>query len=144
MSATRALYIPFDHLHREYGILQRADKAQDHILFVESERMRSGRNWHPERLFFLISSARHFVEALRAEGFNVDYVQAPTTKDGIKDFLKKNPELTLHATVQSSFRLQETLEELGAHFVENDFFLTPRALFEEWAARQKNYLMEKN
>jgi len=142
MSATRALYIPFDHLHREYGILQRADKAQDHILFVESERMRSGRNWHPERLFFLISSARHFVEALRAEGFNVDYVQAPTTKDGIKDFLKKNPELTLHATVQSSFRLQETLEELGAHFVENDFFLTPRALFEEWAARQKNYLME--
>lgn len=142
MSTTRALYIPFDHLHREFGILKKADKTQDRILFVESERMRSGRNWHPERLFFLISSARHFVEALRTEGFVVDYVQAPTTKDGIKDFLKKNPELTLHATTQSSFRLQETLEELGAHFVENDFFLTPRALFEEWAARQKNYLME--
>jgi deoxyribodipyrimidine photolyase-related protein len=34
------------------------------------------------------------------------------------------------------------LEELGANFVENDFFLTPRALFEEWAGRQKSYLME--
>ncbi|NBR93799.1 MAG: deoxyribodipyrimidine photolyase, partial [Actinobacteria bacterium] len=69
--------------------------------------MRSGRNWHPERLFFL-----------------------------------ENSRLELHATNQSSFRLQRTLEELGAHFVENEFFLTSRKIFEEWASRQKSYLME--
>jgi deoxyribodipyrimidine photolyase-related protein len=138
----RTLYIPFDHLHRDYGVLKTADPAQDRILFVESARMRSGRNWHPERLFFLISSARHFVEELQDEGFRVDYVKAPTTKDGILAHREKYGKNSLHATAQSSFRLQRTLGELGATFVANDFFLTPRDVFEEWAANQKTYLME--
>jgi deoxyribodipyrimidine photolyase-related protein len=138
----RTLYIPFDHLHRDYGILKTADKAEDRILFVESARMRSGRNWHPERLFFFISSARHFVESLKVEGFNVDYVKAPTTKDGILAYKEKYPKNSLNATVQSSYRLQRTLAELEATFVENDFFLTPRKVFEEWATNQKSYLME--
>ena len=142
MGFTRILYIPFDHLHREYGILRTANKGSDRILFVESKRMCSGRNWHPERLFFLISSARHFAQELVAEGFTVDYLQAATTQDGIEQYQRQNPNMTLHATKQSSFRLQRTLAELGAEFVENDFFLTPRDLFEEWASTQKNYLME--
>ena len=142
MGFTRALYIPFDHLHREYGVLAKADPKLDRIIFVESERMRSGRNWHPERLFFLISSARHFVETLRHEGFTVDYLKVSTTREGISNFLAENPNLELHATYQSSFRLQRTLEELGAIFTVNDFFLTSREIFVEWAARQKSYLME--
>ena len=142
MGFTRILYIPFDHLHREYGILRTANKSSDRILFVESKRMCSGRNWHPERLFFLISSARHFAQELVTEGFTVDYLQAATTQDGIEQYQRQNPNMTLHATKQSSFRLQRTLAELGAEFVENDFFLTPRDLFEEWASTQKNYLME--
>lgn len=142
MGFTRILYIPFDHLHREYGILRTANKSSDRILFVESKRMCSGRNWHPERLFFLISSARHFAQELVTEGFTVDYLQAETTQDGIEQYQRQNPNMTLHATKQSSFRLQRTLAELGAEFVENDFFLTPRDLFEEWASTQKNYLME--
>lgn len=142
MGFARILYIPFDHLHREYGILRTANKSIDRILFVESKRMCSGRNWHPERLFFLISSARHFAQELVAEGFTVDYVQAATTQDGIEQYQRQNPKMTLHATKQSSFRLQRTLAELGAEFVENDFFLTPRDLFEDWASNQKSYLME--
>ena len=142
MGFTRALYIPFDHLHREHGALATADPKRDRIILVESERMRSERNWHPERLFFLISSARHFVETLRHEGFTVDYLKVSTTREGISNFLAENPNLELHATNQSSFRLQRTLEELGASFTDNDFFLTSREIFEEWAARQKSYLME--
>ena len=142
MGFTRILYIPFDHLHREYGILRTANKSSDRILFVESKRMCSGRNWHPERLFFLISSARHFAQELVAEGFTVDYLQAETTQDGIEQYQRQNPKMTLHATKQSSFRLQRTLAALGAEFVENDFFLTPRDLFEEWVSTQKSYLME--
>ena len=142
MSQRRTLFIPFDHLHRKYGILREADKSRDRILFVESARMCSGRNWHPERLFFLISSARHFAEELRAEGFEVDYVKAKSTTEGIKEPLKKFPDHTLHATMQSSFRLQSALADLGCQFVENDFFLTPRALFEEWASNQKSFIME--
>jgi len=142
MSHSRTLYIPFDHLHRDYGIIRDAKKSSDVILFVESERMRTGRNWHPERLFFLISSARHFAEDLRDEGFTVEYVKAPTTEEGILQARKRHPKSSLHASRQSSFRLQATLDDLGCEFIENDFFLTPREVFEEWASSQKNYLME--
>ena len=96
--------------------------------------------WHIQRLWFLISSARHFAEELRGEGFLVHYLKAPTTRDGVLSVLKEGDELW--AAEQSSFRLQKTLEELGAHFVENDFFLTTRAHFLEWARSQKSHLME--
>ena len=142
MKGKRLLYIPFDHLHREYGVLKDADPKRDLLLFVESERMRTGRNWHPERLFFLISSARHFVRNLEDEGFNVTYLKAETTQSGIEKFQSSNPGISLFAAEQSSFRLQRTLTELGATFVANDFFLTPRSLFEEWASNQKSYVME--
>lgn len=142
MNHTRTLYIPFDHLHRKYGVLRTANKESDVILLVESERMRTGRNWHPERLFFLISSARHFAEQLRSEGFTVEYVKAATTKEGILEHRKRYPNITFHATYQSSFRLQKILESLDFEFVTNDFFLTPREIFEEWASKQKIYVME--
>ena len=56
------IYIPFDHLHRKFGALKAADPKQDVIVFVESARMTTGRPWHPQRLHFLISSARHFAQ----------------------------------------------------------------------------------
>ena len=80
---SRLIYIPFDHLHRNYGALKDADPATDVIAFVESARMTTGRNWHKERLLFLISSARHFAKSLEDEGFTVEYIKAPTTIDGL-------------------------------------------------------------
>ena len=64
----RIIFLPFDHLHREYGALKGADQKNDLIVLVESARMTTGRNWHKERLFFLISSARHFAKSLELEG----------------------------------------------------------------------------
>ena len=86
----RIIYIPFDHLHRNFGALKGADPKQDVIAFVQSARMTSGRNWHKERLFFLISSARHFAKSLEEAGFTVEYVKAATTIDGLKTIQAKN------------------------------------------------------
>ena len=79
----RIIYIPFDHLHRNFGALKGADPKEDVIALVESARMTTGRNWHKERLFFLISSARHFAKSLEEEGFTVEYIKATTTIDGL-------------------------------------------------------------
>ena len=68
----RILYIPFEHLHRKFGALKDANPQEDVIVMVESARMTTGRNWHKERLFFLISSARHFAASLEHEGFTVE------------------------------------------------------------------------
>ena len=138
----RILYIPFDHLHRNYGALKDADPKEDVIAFVESARMTTGRNWHKERLFFLISSARHFAHSLSEEGFTVEYVKAPTTVDGLKEITKKHKALPITSAEPSSFRQYAALEKYGVTFIPNDFFLTPRPLFTQWASEQKSYLME--
>lgn len=138
----RILYIPFDHLHRDYGVLKDSNPKSDLVVFVESARMCTGRNWHPERLFFLISSARHFAEELRSEGYQVEYVKAATTIDGLKQVQKKHGSLPIHCAEPSSFRQFQALKEFGVTFHDNDFFMTSRSLFAEWAKGQKSYLME--
>ena len=139
---SQLIYIPFDHLHRKFGALKDADPKSDVIVFVESARMTTGRNWHKERLFFLISSARHFAKSLEDEGFTVEYVKAATTIDGLKSIAKKHKVTDIVCAEPSSFRQYEQLKEHGVSFVDNDFFLTPRPLFTQWASEQKTYLME--
>jgi len=138
----RIIYIPFDHLHRKFGALKDANPQEDVIAIVESARMKTGRNWHKERLFFLISSARHFAQALEHDGFTVEYIKAATTIDGLDVVTKKYKKLPVICAEPSSFRQFEALQKYGATFIENDFFLTPRPLFDHWAKSQKNFLME--
>ena len=138
----RIVYVPFDHLHRKFGALKDADPKDDLIVLVESARMTTGRNWHKERLFFIISSARHFAKSLEDEGFTVEYVKAATTVAGLKIVQKNYPKLPITCAEPSSFRQFEALKAHGVLFVENDFFLTSRPLFHSWAKDQKNYLME--
>ena len=138
----RAIYLPFDHLNRGYGALAGAEPATDLIVLVESARMTSGRAWHPERLYFLISAARHFAAELRREGFTVVYEKAPTTIDGLNAIKKAHGDLPIICAEPSSFRQYEALKKYGVSFVENDFFLTPRSQFKKWASEQKSFLME--
>jgi deoxyribodipyrimidine photolyase-related protein len=138
----RIIYIPFDHLHRKFGALKGTNPQEDVIALVESARMTTGRNWHKERLFFLISSARHFAQSLEEEGFSVEYIKAATTIDGLKIIEKKYPKLPIICAEPSSFRQYETLKNYGVSFVDNDFFLTPRSLFLSWANEQKSFVME--
>ena len=140
--ASRIIYIPFDHLHRGYGALKNANPKADVIAMIESARMTSGRAWHPMRLFFLISSARHFAEMLRSEGFEVHYEKAPTTIDGLKRIQALAPGLPIICAEPSSFKQYAALKEFGVAFVPNDFFLTSRTDFSLWAGAQKSYLME--
>ncbi len=138
----RILYIAHDHLNRDRGVLKTADPATDVVVLVESARMTTGRPWHPERLFFLISSARHFAAELEAEGYTVRYLKAPTTIDGLNAARAEFGNLPIHAAEPSSFKLMQLLTEFGVTFVANDFFLTSRPDFKLWAGRQKTFVME--
>jgi deoxyribodipyrimidine photolyase-related protein len=138
----RILYIAFDHLHRNYGVLKDADSRNDLIVLVESARMTTGRPWHPLRLHFLISSAQHFTQSLRAEGFTVEYVTSATTIDGLDQIRAQYGELPIISAEPSSFKQSANLSAYGVTFVDNDFFLTPRSLFQNWASSQKSFLME--
>ena len=139
---TRILYVPHDHLNQNFGVLKSANPATDVVVLVESARMTSGRNWHKERLFFLVASARQFARSLEAKGFTVRYLQAPTTIDGLHLARAEFGSLEIHCAEPSSYRQMAALSEFGVHFVENDFFLTSRPLFKLWAEKQKTFVME--
>lgn len=138
----RILYIPFDQLNAKYGTLKDADPKNDVIAFIQSARMCSGDRWHPERLYFLISSARHFAKEVRESGFQVEYLKAATTIAGLDELKKKYKGAAIFCSQPSSHRSSQMLSEYGVTFTENDFFLTPRGLFAKWADEQKTYLME--
>ncbi len=138
----RIIYIPFDHLHPKYGSLADADPASDLIVLVESARMVTGDSWNKVRLYFLISSARHFKAELEQLGYKVLYVKAATTVDGLRAVTKDHPKLPIISAHPSSHLQSKQLADFGVSFVENDFFLTPRNLFTSWADNQKSFLME--
>jgi deoxyribodipyrimidine photolyase-related protein len=138
----RILYIPHDHLNASFGVLKDADPAADVVVLVESARMVTGRPWHKERLFFLLSSARHFAKELQESDFEVHYIQAPTTLEGLEVAKGLVGNLPVFCAEPSSHKQFQQLLEAGLNFVQNDFFLTPRHLFMQWAERQKTYVME--
>ena len=138
----RLIYVAFDHLNENYGALKGSDPKKDVVVLVESERMTTGRNWHGQRLHFLISSARHFAQHLEKLGYTVRYEKAATTVSGLERVRKDFPKLPVICSEPSSFRQFSELKEYGVEFVPNDFFLTPRPLFAQWADGQKSYLME--
>jgi len=142
MTFQRILYVAHDHLNASYGVLRDANPLTDVVVLVESARMTTGRPWHKERLFFLLSSARHFAKELQESGFTVHYVQAATTWDGLASVRELVGELPIFCAEPSSHKQFGLLSAAGVSFVPNDFFLTSRPLFIQWAEKQKTFVME--
>ena len=138
--AKSLVYIAHDNLNRHKGALKEANPSTHEVLFVESQQMLSGARWHKQRVFFLISAARHFAEELRSEGFTVHYLKSKDTPSGIKQISNKYSEVI--STEPSSYRLSAALKKIGVKFVESDFFLTPRKEFISWAESQKSLKLE--
>ena len=138
----RIIIVPFDQLSFDHGAMASANPNTDLIVLVESERMLTGRHWHPERLFFMVSSARHYAAEAGARGFTVEYRSAASTPEGIRDIWAEYGRLQTIATQPASFGQARQFDELGINTVETDFFLTPRKLFASWAEKQKSFVME--
>lgn len=130
----RLIYVGFDQLHRNFGALKDADPKNDVILLVESQRMLQSRTWHLQRLWFMISAARHFAQDLQDEGFEVIYLKAETTKDGIIQTKKSQKITNVISAEPHSFRLLEIFQtELTAEIdlIATDFFLTAKSDFKK-------------
>ncbi|MSZ20247.1 MAG: deoxyribodipyrimidine photolyase, partial [Actinobacteria bacterium] len=83
-----------------------------------------------------------FAKELEELGFEVYYKKAADTPTGLKAIMKEKGIKQLVCAEPSSFVQYRQLKELGAEFIENDFFLTSRALFSSWAETQKTFVME--
>jgi deoxyribodipyrimidine photolyase-related protein len=108
---TKLIFIPFDHLNKDFGALRSANPKTDSIAIVESKRMTTGRPWNKQRLFFLISSARHFAKELESAGFEVHYKKAADTPTGLKAIIKATGIKQLVCAEPSSFVQYRQLKE---------------------------------
>lgn len=140
ISAVR--FIAFDQLGLQSKILDSIDKATELILFVESDANLRGRRWHIQRLFFLVSSARHFAQELAATGYQVLYLKSQDFSSAFKGINDAFPSAAKVAMEPASFRLHRTLIDHGFKLLENDLFLTPKEEFQAWATSKKSLLME--
>ena len=138
--AKRLIYVAHDNLNQSKGALAFASPSTDEIVLVESARMLSSARWHRQRIFFMLSAARHFAAKLTEQGYQVHYLKSADTASGIQSLQSRFEEII--AAEPSSFRLFESLRAIGVKFIPNDFFLTSRIEFKEWAESQKNLKME--
>ena len=107
--AGTSLLVMGDQLNRGIGALAQAEPSSTRILMVESAAKVRGRPWHRQRLHLIITAMRRFAEELEAEGFTVDYRQAPSFAEGIAAHVARHrPELLL-ATEPNSRTAEELL-----------------------------------
>ena len=139
---SRILFIAFDQLSPECGVFKEIDAKNDLILFVESEEILQSRRWHLQRIFFLISSARHFAADLKEKGFRVEYLKRKSFSIAFDEMGQAFPDAKKIAMEPASFNLAKTLEAHGFALLENDQFLTSRQRFAEWAGTRTSLLME--
>jgi deoxyribodipyrimidine photolyase-related protein len=137
----RGIYVAFDQLHTGYGALKNADPKRDLIILVESQRMLRSRNWHIQRLWFMISAARHFAKNLESQGFEVHYLKSESTWQGIEEVIKGQKLTEVVAAEPNSYKLLSDLSG-KVTLIPNDFFLTNKEDFINWATSQKSLLME--
>ena len=113
----RIIYVSHDQLNAKYGALKDANTKDDLIFLVESKRMLTPDFGSKVMLYFLLSSATHFVKSLQADGYTVIYQKSASTVDGLKEVLKKYPSLPIIAATPSSFRLKQSLSDFGVTFL---------------------------
>jgi deoxyribodipyrimidine photolyase-related protein len=137
----RGIYVAFDQLHAGYGALKNADPKKDLIILVESQRLLRSRSWHIQRLWFMISAARHFAKDLESQGFEVHYLKSESTWQGIEEVIEGKKLTEVVAAEPNSYKLLSDLSG-KVTLITNDFFLTNKEDFINWAKSQKSLLME--
>ena len=65
MSPKDTVWVLGDQLNVRIGALRHTSPRTHRILMVESAMKINGRQWHRQRLHFIISSMRHFAAELR-------------------------------------------------------------------------------
>lgn len=139
--ARRTVFVAFDQLSLQRGALREATPETHDILMVESARTLTTRVWHAQRLHLILSAAAHFRAECEAAGFLVHFLRADTTVDGIEEHRARGGG-TIVAAEPSSHAMFANLQAAGVVFVPNDFFLTSREQFAQWAQGRSSLLME--
>ncbi len=143
-----------DQLSLDLTSLAALDRDLDRVLMMEVSDESEVVPHHPKKLVFQLSAMRHFAETLRAEGFNVDYIDL--AHDGsLPSFSETLTRYSTQASISeliiarpSEYRVQKMVDGWGDAFdfpvtqlADTRFVCSPEA-FSAWAEGRKQLTME--
>ncbi|MEP1442372.1 MAG: cryptochrome/photolyase family protein [Hyphomicrobiales bacterium] len=152
--ASKLILILGDQLSTQLSSLQSADKKHDHILMVEVADETSYVQHHKKKIAFILSAMRHFAEALRQDGWKVDYVpldHAQNTgsfKGELKRAIAHHSPHRIVVTEAGEWCVLEDMrtwqEDLGVtvDILPDDRFIATHDEFASWASGRKQLRME--
>lgn len=153
MPTTQSVWIPGDQLLQNHPAVTAATKAVGkenvHIVMVESQAKQRAYPYHRKKLVLLLSAMRHYAEALRQDGYRVDYRQAPTFSAGLKAHLADHPADTMWTMAASHYAGRQFQQQKLADLLKTTVEVVPNSQFlvEQFnpypePAADKRYVME--
>jgi deoxyribodipyrimidine photolyase-related protein len=143
-----------DQLSRSLSALRDLDPNHDVVLMVEVREETTYVRHHRQKIVLVLSAMRHFAEALRAAGFQVDYIRLDDPGNSgsftgeLGRALSRHPVDRVVVTEPSEWRVLENMRTWGTAFGipvelrEDDRFLCARAEFAQWAQGRQGFRME--
>ena len=142
MAPRNTVWVFGDQLNRAIGALATAQPDSDRVLIVNAADKFAGRPWHPGRAALISRAMANFADELRAEGFEVDYRNAPTMRAGVTAHRNEYSPLAVRVTEPNSFTARRLVKELNVVSVVSNQFLCHPTEFNGWAGDRKNFKME--
>ena len=154
MRVRRLIPILGDQLSLELSSLDGADPARDRLLMMEVADEGTYVRHHQRKIAFILSAMRHHAQALRAAGWQVDYValddpenSGSFTGEVARAVARLNPQ-AITVTEPGEWRVAAMIDGWATRFAipvevrEDTRFVASHAEFDAWAAARKQLRME--
>lgn len=144
------VWLPGDQLLEMHPALEHAvaevGRAHVRVILIESARKLASRRWHRQKRVLVLSALRHYAEALRAQGYAVDYRQAESITAGLRDHVREfRPDrlVTMAASEYAARQAQEAFSQrlgLPVEVLPNTQFLVGQ--YDPFPGTQKRIILE--
>ena len=153
---TSPILVPIlgDQLSRNLSSLAGLDPAETRILMMEVWDEATYVRHHKQKIVLIFAAMRHFAEALRSEGWQVDYVRLDDP-DNTGSFTgevaracERHAPAAVRITEASEWRVQQAIEEwegrlpCPVHILPDTRFIATHADFRTFADGRKHLTME--
>ncbi|MDE1915238.1 MAG: cryptochrome/photolyase family protein [Sphingomonadales bacterium] len=144
---SRLILVLGDQLTPSLSSLQAGDKAQDIVLMAEVGAEATYVRHHKKKIVLVLSAMRHFAQALRADGWQVDYVRLddPANTGSLRGEAerarRRHQAEGIIATEPGEWRLMQDMR-VWAQLLSDTRFLADRDGFARWAQGRKALRME--
>lgn len=154
MTIRNLILVLGDQLSLRNAALLAGDRAQDRVLMVEVAEETTYVRHHKKKIAFILSAMRHFCEALRADGWTVDYVRLDdpanrgTFRGEVERAAAQHAPERLCVLEPGEWRVRADMDTWQAalgrpvDILEDTRFLCSHVRFRKWAEGRKQLRME--